>query len=376
MANKKTGEYASLFSYLVYWDKEQLVSASAAKDNQKYYCPICKEELILKRGNINAPHFAHFKNSQCVIAMEDGESNEHLIGKEQLLNFIDKRNTHVEKYLSEINQRPDLMYQKLAFEFQCSPISRKRLAERIAGYHKLHMKSLWILGSNYRKRFGSDSVNKFYYYIDSIGFTIFFWLVNERKIEMRYNCQYVGGKIRYQRITFARLDELLRFIHNTGTIVKYKSSMHDVISQLTRIENQLFYRNKQMLKWQNVCYNQHHNMSGSPIICDIKQVTSPIMGKNFLIWKILIVASIKERVKLRDVFKFANQMVGLQTNYPLVHNATQYIKDEFKLLIMQLITKRKIQIKNGRVHIIDEIKWFDDYYQKLNELSTQNNTIF
>lgn len=43
---------------------------------------------------------------------------------------------------------------------------------------------------------------------------------------------------------------------------------------------------------------------------------------------------------------------------------------------MQLITKRKIQIKNGRIHIIDEIKWFDDYYQKLNELSTQNNTIF
>lgn len=86
--------------------------------------------------------------------------------------------------------------------------------------------------------------------------------------------------------------------------------------------------------------------------------------------------SIKERVKLRDVFEFANQMVGLQTNYPLVHNATQYIKDEFKLLIMQLITKRKIQIKKGRVHIIDEIKWFDDYYQKLNELSTQKNAIF
>ncbi|MCT6859634.1 MAG: hypothetical protein M3Z82_10245, partial [Apilactobacillus sp.] len=73
-------------------NKDKLVSATVAKDNEKYYCPICKEELILKRGNINEPHFAHFKNSQCVISMEDGESNEHLMGKEQLLNFIDKRN--------------------------------------------------------------------------------------------------------------------------------------------------------------------------------------------------------------------------------------------------------------------------------------------
>ena len=357
-------------------DKEKLVSASAAKDGKKYYCPICKEELILKRGNVNSPHFAHFKNSQCVIAMEDGESNEHLMGKEQLLNFIDKRNTHVEKYLSEINQRPDLMYRNIAFEFQCSPISVKRLEERIEGYRKLHMKSLWILGSNYRKRFGSNSVNKFYYYFKSIGFTIFFWLVNERKIEVRYNCQYVCGKLRYQRITFAKFIEMINFIHNPGTILKYNGDMHGVISQLTKIENQLFYRNQQMIKWQNVCYNQHHNISGSPILCDIKQTTTPIMGRHFLIWKILIVSSIKENAKIRDVFTFANQMIGLQLNYPLVHNAEQYVKGEFKLLIMRLITKRKIQIKNGRVHIVQRIRWFDDYYQKLNELSTQNNTIF
>lgn len=357
-------------------DKDSLISANVAKDDKKYYCPICKEELILKRGSVNAPHFAHHKNSSCCIAMEDGESDEHLMGKEQLLSFIDRRNTHVEKYLPEINQRPDLMYQKIAFEFQCSPISVKRLEQRVNGYHRLHMKSLWILGSRYRKKFGSNSVNKFYYYFDSIGFTIFFWLVNESKIEVRYNCQYVCGKLRYQRIKFSKFAELLNFIHHPGSVIKYHSSMHGLISQLMKIENHILYRNQQMLKWQNVCYNQHHNISGSPVICDIKQVTNPIMGRNYLIWKILIVSSIKEHAKVRNIFLFANQMIGLKMNYPLVNNAQQHVKKEFKLLIMQLITKKKIQIKNGKIHVIEEIKWFDDYYQKLNELITQNNINF
>ncbi|CAI2616949.1 hypothetical protein AKUA2003_09270 [Apilactobacillus kunkeei] len=356
--------------------KDTLVSASEAKEGIKYYCPLCKEALILKRGDVNTPHFAHYQNSKCLIAMEDGESNEHLMGKEQLLNFIDKRNTHVEKYLPAINQRPDLMYQRIAFEFQCSPISRKRLRQRIEGYHQVHMKSLWILGSNYRKRFGSDSVNKFYYYIDSIGFTIFFWLVNERKLEVRYNCQYVCGKLKYQRILLNKLSELIIFIHNPKTILKYHSSMHGVISQLTKIENQIFYHNQQMLKWQNVCYNQHHNISGAPFVCDIKQVTNPIVGRNFLIWKILIVSSIKENARLLDVYEFANQMVGIKFDYPLVNNAKDYVKNEFKLLIKRLITRKIIQVKNGRFHLIRQIKWFEDYYQKLNELSTQNNTIF
>lgn len=361
---------------LIASDKDNLVSASVAKDDKKYYCPICKEKLILKRGNVKVPYFAHYKNSNCFIAMEGGESYEHLMGKEQLLNFIDRRNTHVEKYLPEINQRPDLTYQKIAFEFQCSPISVKRLEQRVNGYHQLHMKSLWILGSNYRKKFGSDSVNKFYYYFKSIGFTIFFWLVNESKIEVRYNCQYVCGKLKYQRIMFSKFIELIDFIHHPRTVIKYHSSMHGLIRQLMKIENHILYRNQQMLKWQNVCYKQHHNISGSPIICDSKQVTNPIMGRNFLIWKILIVSSIKEQAKVRDIFMFANQLIGLKMNYPLVNNAQQYVKNEFKLLIMQLITKRKIQIRDGHIYVIKEIKWFDDYYHKLNEIITQNNTHF
>ena len=42
------------------------VHISSALDNEKYYCPICGEELRTRQGTTNAHHFAHKNNSNCL----------------------------------------------------------------------------------------------------------------------------------------------------------------------------------------------------------------------------------------------------------------------------------------------------------------------
>ncbi|MGN1279656.1 MAG: competence protein CoiA family protein, partial [Limosilactobacillus sp.] len=62
----------------------------------------------------------------------------------------------LEVYLPQINQRPDLLLtdgkRKVAIEFQCSPLSLRRLRERNAGYQRCGIYFHWLLGAPYQCR--------------------------------------------------------------------------------------------------------------------------------------------------------------------------------------------------------------------------------
>ena len=44
---------------------KRVFAGKAVYSNSGYFCPICKETLVLKRGDIKTPHFAHKGNSNC-----------------------------------------------------------------------------------------------------------------------------------------------------------------------------------------------------------------------------------------------------------------------------------------------------------------------
>jgi len=48
-----------------YDETGELVRPADGLDNKQYYCPACGEALILRRGKIKRPHFAHYGNSPC-----------------------------------------------------------------------------------------------------------------------------------------------------------------------------------------------------------------------------------------------------------------------------------------------------------------------
>lgn len=136
--------------------KKELVTAEEHLSKaKKYYCPSCKQPVHLKIGNVIRPHFAHFKNSACDVFSE-GETEEHIQGKIQLYKWLKKLGIKIEMeaYLPELRQRPDLLVflgsQKIALEFQCSPISVEKVIERSLGYLDAGYKVIWILGNKFK----------------------------------------------------------------------------------------------------------------------------------------------------------------------------------------------------------------------------------
>ena len=130
---------------------------------QTFYCPSCRQPVVLKVGELRVPHFAHRRQSDCTSDFSEGESIAHLLGKQQLFHFFQKACLHVEleKRLPQLQQRPDLFVytaqQQWAIEFQCSRIPVADIERRTAGYVNYGIEPIWILQ---QKRTLSLSVQK------------------------------------------------------------------------------------------------------------------------------------------------------------------------------------------------------------------------
>ncbi|MCH3922471.1 competence protein CoiA [Limosilactobacillus sp.] len=150
---------------LVAQGKAGLVLAADARAGESYCCPGCRETVILRRGRCKIAHFAHRPGSHCHLS--EGETPEHLLGKTQLLEWAQRRGyqPRLEVYLPAIAQRPDLLLtvgtRSVALEFQCSPLSLRRLRERNAGYRQLGIPVRWLLGAPYRRNLHSQKVAQF-----------------------------------------------------------------------------------------------------------------------------------------------------------------------------------------------------------------------
>ncbi len=49
-----------------------------SKKGEDYFCPICHEKLIARRGKIKIHHFAHDKNSNCTDSWSSDMSEWHI----------------------------------------------------------------------------------------------------------------------------------------------------------------------------------------------------------------------------------------------------------------------------------------------------------
>ncbi|WP_192797479.1 competence protein CoiA [Psychrobacillus glaciei] len=121
------------------------------KNSTTFLCIQCQEEVILKNGMINIPHFAHKRKSECSYSFSEGETEEHLIGKLQLYDLFKRLHVkaQLEPFLPSIKQRPDILISwketMFAIEFQCSQISSYVINERSKGYRGQTILPIWIL---------------------------------------------------------------------------------------------------------------------------------------------------------------------------------------------------------------------------------------
>ncbi|MBQ0137675.1 MAG: hypothetical protein KBT36_00085 [Kurthia sp.] len=127
--------------------KEQL---RELRKKQRFFCPACKQELLLKIGEIIIPYFSHVRKNDACNLFSDHESPAHVKGKILLFDWFQKQNIPVllEPYLPAIRQRPDLLIKQeekyTAIEFQCSWINSEKMQERTKGYHEVELNVKWI----------------------------------------------------------------------------------------------------------------------------------------------------------------------------------------------------------------------------------------
>jgi competence CoiA-like predicted nuclease len=150
------------------------------RKNEEFYCPECKERVIMKLGSQRIEHFSHQKDSNCTESYER-ESDYHINGKLQLYQWLEIQNLSpvLEPYYHSIRQRPDVGFlyhlKSYALEFQCSAIPLELMEKRTKQYRKIQASVLWILGGKHIKQKGERKValtNFDYYFLskDPTGF--------------------------------------------------------------------------------------------------------------------------------------------------------------------------------------------------------------
>lgn len=132
----------------------KLTQADFGTKNQKYYCPFCGEELILKQGLVKIPHFAHKANSNCKFDYWEPESQRHLEMKKMVMEKVTKHNKCIiAEYEHQIdNLIADVYFEivhrsdsfKVAVECQCSPKSLWDFIDKTRVYTDMGVHTLWL----------------------------------------------------------------------------------------------------------------------------------------------------------------------------------------------------------------------------------------
>lgn len=174
------------------------VYAWEAERGSEYFCPECGREVVLKRGEVRAAHFAHASNSGCPNV--SSESWQHLQMKENMIKLLRKYYGD-EKIDSEVvivdGRRADVILKvgvPLVIECQVSPISISELKARTKDYLDAGCRVSWVFHLNrvkrddFYERVGAVRIPEEIRYLDSKKQPLFFMddRGRIRKCELKY----------------------------------------------------------------------------------------------------------------------------------------------------------------------------------------------
>lgn len=115
----------------------------------EHLCPECGSRVILRRGRVVVPHFAHKPDASC--SYGEGETVAHLMAKQQLFDRLSREHeTLIEARLHDkgINRTADLLVRahgyEAAIELQHSMLTEDTLLARKHDYESVGIYQTWI----------------------------------------------------------------------------------------------------------------------------------------------------------------------------------------------------------------------------------------
>ncbi len=125
-------------------------SSDAIKD-EIYFCPICHAEVQLKKGEINAPYFAHLMGT-CSDTWNYDMSEWH----KKMQGFFPKEYREVVVKLKNCKHRADILINNIVVEFQQSPISITEFDERNAFFKNAGYRLAWVF--DFSKQYRNENI--------------------------------------------------------------------------------------------------------------------------------------------------------------------------------------------------------------------------
>lgn len=256
-------------------NKHLVVASEDIQAKGNYRCPGCQQPVLLRHGKHRIPHFAHKKHALC--GFSEGETLEHLQGKKQIYQWlkINKWCPQLEVYLPQIEQRPDILLkrksQRIAIEFQCSPLSLERMLERNTGYQQAGITVWWILGAPYFRRLGNQKIVQFTQIYKGRP-ALLFWNTKTARLIIKHD---------YWRCSYSNL----KF---DQTLIMEK--------QISMLANKQYYHPSNEVNEIAIAAFKltGRTLAQCPLVCHDLVVSWPTMAKPIILWRIGVILKLME----------------------------------------------------------------------------------
>lgn len=342
-------------------DGTQITPATMSKGNinelkkkkHSYYCPSCKEKVILRVGEKVIAHFAHLANADCV--QSNGEGEYHEEGKLLLYEWLLKQNLKVEleKYLPELKQQPDLLVdlngRKIAIEYQCSRISNEEIINRTQGYTKQGIQVIWILGMKLLKRIGTqlfkfDTFSKtmLHQFTPQYPLSIFYFCPESSKLVKIQNLsflnnKYAVGKLKYHSLNRINIIDL--FKANFLTKQELKGAWHREKKNFRVRRRDRLYGEE--LHWHQWLYLKRLYIEQLPSLIHLPVTTNYRMKVAAWNWQSRLLYDVIDPLEKDQLFSLTRARYVLAKyrykaeSFPLIHSIQDPI-EEYLLLLTHL----------------------------------------
>lgn len=144
-------ERSRVLNMLIANQKGRRIEASEAEKGLGYWCPNCKDGVVLKKGRIVAHHFAHKPPVKCIWGK--GETHAHREAKRLFQEEFIRRGlrAEVEHEVASLpdDRRADVVVwspggERFALELQHTPIDYENLEHRTRSYIRAGVRVVWV----------------------------------------------------------------------------------------------------------------------------------------------------------------------------------------------------------------------------------------
>lgn len=347
--------------------KEIVITADEATKSERYVCPGCQGKVILKKGTLKIAHFAHLKKVACA-SFSEGETEEHLIGKQELYEWFKKEGIEVEleAYIPELKQRPDLLVQLngelVAIEYQCTPISVEIIKDRTEGYASEGIKVVWVIGQKIRMQRLLSHAQKAYLSQHKDNFYLFYYDFQLKELTVISDFQNTVKNLRY-KVSKYRLHSSLNYLkkrleQKKQSIVVSKPHSHVFKDRLYTMR---YYKQNPAKSFFELLYEQQESIETLPSVL-FQILPSEWMIQTFSYeWKYLFLLWLKKHAKQivitqkviknyvdkriqKEALRYCT-MPNLSSDYPYIPYF-EWIQELEKERIVVKISKNKWKVIN------------------------------